>query len=255
MSHQPLFAQHDFCECCSRDALTLATPTTQALTPLSSRMNRIVRMLCLDWWLLLVHFVVSSLFGLAWIQGSFIRFLIVRSTADTASHTTTNICSHTHTRSCPNVHYPSTSPLPLSSSVSPHVLLLCHILPYSLIFSPPHRYLLLVMSSGGRTTTVFDIGSFKSKNFSGKDERLALVFMARTAETAERYEDMCRIMRELVLYIPASSELHRRGAQPAVCRLQERDRLSSRCMAHTERWSGRGQVRRPGGCIPQAGGD
>jgi hypothetical protein len=30
------------------------------------------------------------------------------------------------------------------------------------------------------------------------DERQALVFMARTAETAERYEDMCKIMRELV---------------------------------------------------------
>ena len=30
------------------------------------------------------------------------------------------------------------------------------------------------------------------------DERHGLVFMARTAETAERYEDMCKIMRELV---------------------------------------------------------
>ena len=63
------------------------------------------------------------------------------------------------------------------------------------------------MSSAPKTTTVFDISSFKTKNFSGKDERQALVFMARTAETAERYEDMCKIMRELVLYIPASSEL------------------------------------------------
>jgi len=44
----------------------------------------------------------------------------------------------------------------------------------------------------------FDISGFKSKHFSGKDERGALVFMARTAETAERYEDMCKIMRELV---------------------------------------------------------
>jgi len=44
----------------------------------------------------------------------------------------------------------------------------------------------------------FDISGFKSKHFSGKDERSALVFMARTAETAERYEDMCKIMRELV---------------------------------------------------------
>jgi len=48
--------------------------------------------------------------------------------------------------------------------------------------------------------TRFDITEFKSKNFAGKDERSALVFMARTAETAERYEDMCSIMRDLVLY-------------------------------------------------------
>jgi hypothetical protein len=45
----------------------------------------------------------------------------------------------------------------------------------------------------------FDIGSFKTKNFGEKDERKGLVFMARTAETAERYEDMCKIMRELVV--------------------------------------------------------
>jgi len=32
-----------------------------------------------------------------------------------------------------------------------------------------------------------------------KDERKDLVFMARTAETAERYDDMCRFMRRLVL--------------------------------------------------------
>jgi len=52
----------------------------------------------------------------------------------------------------------------------------------------------------------FDIKTFKTKNFDGKDERQALVFMARTAETAERYEDMCKIMRELVLHL-ASDEL------------------------------------------------
>lgn len=44
----------------------------------------------------------------------------------------------------------------------------------------------------------FDISLFRAKHFSNKDERQALVFMARTAETAERYEDMCKIMRELV---------------------------------------------------------
>jgi len=48
--------------------------------------------------------------------------------------------------------------------------------------------------------SMFDIDAFKAANFSGKDERQALVFMARTAETAERYEDMCKIMRELVLF-------------------------------------------------------
>ncbi len=31
------------------------------------------------------------------------------------------------------------------------------------------------------------------------ENRPALVFMARTAETAERYDDMCKIMRELVV--------------------------------------------------------
>jgi len=45
----------------------------------------------------------------------------------------------------------------------------------------------------------FDIKGFKEKYFSGKDNRPALVFMARTAETAERYDDMCKIMRELVV--------------------------------------------------------
>jgi len=46
----------------------------------------------------------------------------------------------------------------------------------------------------------FDVAAFKKQHFSGKDERSALVFMARTAETAERYEDTCRIMRELVQF-------------------------------------------------------
>jgi len=43
--------------------------------------------------------------------------------------------------------------------------------------------------------SAFDLAKFKSIF---KDERKDLVFMARTAETAERYEDMCRVMRELV---------------------------------------------------------
>jgi len=52
----------------------------------------------------------------------------------------------------------------------------------------------------------FDIAGFKSKFFAGKDERQGLVFMARTAETAERYEDMCKIMRELVVFCGKSDQ-------------------------------------------------
>jgi 14-3-3 protein epsilon len=46
----------------------------------------------------------------------------------------------------------------------------------------------------------YDLAKFK-KLF--KDERKDLVFMARTAETAERYEDMCKFMRELVKWTDA----------------------------------------------------
>jgi len=45
----------------------------------------------------------------------------------------------------------------------------------------------------------FDVSSFRASHFANKNEREALVFLARTAETAERFEDMCKIMRELVL--------------------------------------------------------
>jgi 14-3-3 protein epsilon len=41
----------------------------------------------------------------------------------------------------------------------------------------------------------FELSTFQSLF---KDERKDLVFMARTAETAERYEDMCQFMRALV---------------------------------------------------------
>jgi 14-3-3 protein epsilon len=47
----------------------------------------------------------------------------------------------------------------------------------------------------GAFSSSFDLAKFK-KLF--KDERKDLVFMARTSETAERYEDMCKFMRELV---------------------------------------------------------
>jgi len=52
------------------------------------------------------------------------------------------------------------------------------------------------MSDGKElAATAFNLTKFK-EHF--KDERKDLVFMARTAETAERYDDMCRFMRELV---------------------------------------------------------
>jgi len=44
----------------------------------------------------------------------------------------------------------------------------------------------------------FDINEFKGQHFAGHDARQALVFMAKTAETAERFDDMCKIMRDLV---------------------------------------------------------
>jgi len=47
----------------------------------------------------------------------------------------------------------------------------------------------------GKSVSSFDLPKFK-KLF--KDDRKDLVFMARTSETAERYEDMCKFMRELV---------------------------------------------------------
>jgi 14-3-3 protein epsilon len=49
--------------------------------------------------------------------------------------------------------------------------------------------------SADKFTSAFDLAKFK-KLF--KDDKKDLVFMARTAETAERYEDMCKFMRELV---------------------------------------------------------
>jgi len=55
----------------------------------------------------------------------------------------------------------------------------------------------------------FNIQAFKGQYItsSGKDERAALVFMARTAETAERYDDMCKIMREIVVSSGTTQEL------------------------------------------------
>eukprot|EP00823_Brevimastigomonas_motovehiculus_P005324 TRINITY_DN390_c0_g1_i1.p1 TRINITY_DN390_c0_g1~~TRINITY_DN390_c0_g1_i1.p1 ORF type:complete len:285 (+),score=81.31 TRINITY_DN390_c0_g1_i1:96-950(+) len=51
--------------------------------------------------------------------------------------------------------------------------------------------------------TGVDITKFKSLF---KDERKNLVFLARTAETGERYEDMCKFMRALVEWTDSSKE-------------------------------------------------
>jgi 14-3-3 protein epsilon len=50
--------------------------------------------------------------------------------------------------------------------------------------------------------TTFNVSAFK---FS--DQRKDLVFMARTAETAERYDDMCKFMRALVQFTDGKSDL------------------------------------------------
>jgi len=50
--------------------------------------------------------------------------------------------------------------------------------------------------------SAFDINKFKFT-----DQRKDLVFMARTAETAERYEDMCKFMRALVQFVDQKSDL------------------------------------------------
>jgi len=52
----------------------------------------------------------------------------------------------------------------------------------------------------------FEIAKFKPI-IDGKDERKSLVFLARTAETAERYEDMCKCMSELVKWSDANGKV------------------------------------------------
>jgi len=49
----------------------------------------------------------------------------------------------------------------------------------------------------------FNLAAFKTLF---KDERKNLVFMARNAETAERYEDMCKFMRALVEWTDSKTE-------------------------------------------------
>jgi len=57
--------------------------------------------------------------------------------------------------------------------------------------------------SGDSKNLSFSLAQFKS-HF--KDERKNLVFMARTAETAERYDDMCKFMRALVEWTDSKTE-------------------------------------------------
>jgi len=49
--------------------------------------------------------------------------------------------------------------------------------------------------------------SFNLSKFSFTDERKDLVFLARTAETAERYDDMCKFMRAVVKSTNGKSDL------------------------------------------------
>jgi len=49
-----------------------------------------------------------------------------------------------------------------------------------------------------RLNTGFNLETFKKLFASRGDEQKDLIYMARTAEAAERYDDMCRFMRELV---------------------------------------------------------
>jgi len=51
-------------------------------------------------------------------------------------------------------------------------------------------------------STPFDVAKFKLK-----DMRKDLVFLARTAENAERYEDMCKVMRHLITSFGSTTEL------------------------------------------------
>jgi len=59
------------------------------------------------------------------------------------------------------------------------------------------------MTSKSTDSKGIDLAEFR-KVF--KDERKNLVFMARSAETAERYEDMCKFMRALVEWTNSKAE-------------------------------------------------
>jgi len=59
------------------------------------------------------------------------------------------------------------------------------------------------MSTATTDTKSFNLASFRAVF---KDERKNLVFMARSAETAERYEDMCKFMRALVEWTDSKTE-------------------------------------------------
>jgi len=59
-----------------------------------------------------------------------------------------------------------------------------------------------------RMAKKFQLSTFPQLTSGDENAKAALVFMARTAETAERYEDMCTIMRELVIStVKADQEL------------------------------------------------
>jgi len=55
----------------------------------------------------------------------------------------------------------------------------------------------------GEAKAAFNLAKFKPLF---KDERQDLLYLARTAETAERYEDMCKVMKELVKWSDSHSD-------------------------------------------------
>jgi len=63
----------------------------------------------------------------------------------------------------------------------------------------------------------FDLNQF-NENWSD-DKRKDLIFLARTAEAAERYDDMCKCMKALVVFV-------QEGEQKAVLTVDERNLLS-----------------------------
>lgn len=55
--------------------------------------------------------------------------------------------------------------------------------------------------------SAFNMNEFRSIFAKSGDQRADIIFLAHTAESAERYEDMCKLMRELVTTLSPSDSL------------------------------------------------